>query len=283
MEAESRIAIESDADVVTARQRARELAGELELSSTDQTLLATAISEVARNITTYATRGEVTLRVVHDGNGRRASRSSPPTTARASRTSSARCRTATRPAAGLGSGCRARAGWSTSSRSRAHRSRARRCGSSNGRARPSGACVCERRRLARRPRARGGGRAAGGRGALGRPRGLVALRGRRAGRRHRRPRPRRRRRRRRRGRRGAVPPPRRRGARRRCCALPRGAALDARRGRHVAWFDLADGRPHLDRDRQRRGPPRPGRPRRAATPSTHRPCSAGSSAGRCRR
>ena len=70
MEAESRIAIESDADVVTARQRARELAGELELSSTDQTLLATAISEVARNITTYAIRGEVTLRVVHDGNGR---------------------------------------------------------------------------------------------------------------------------------------------------------------------------------------------------------------------
>ena len=61
MEAESRIAIESDADVVTARQRARELAGELELSSTDQTLLATAISEVARNITTYAIRGENAL------------------------------------------------------------------------------------------------------------------------------------------------------------------------------------------------------------------------------
>ena len=70
MEAESRIAIESDADVVTARQRARELAGELELSSTDQTLLATAISEVARNITTYATRGEVLLRIVRDGDGR---------------------------------------------------------------------------------------------------------------------------------------------------------------------------------------------------------------------
>jgi serine/threonine-protein kinase RsbT len=70
VEAEDRIAIESDADVVAARQRARELAGELELSSTDQTLLATAISEVARNITTYATRGEVTLRIVRDGNGR---------------------------------------------------------------------------------------------------------------------------------------------------------------------------------------------------------------------
>jgi serine/threonine-protein kinase RsbT len=70
VQAESRIAIESDADVVTARQRARELAGDLELSSTDQTLLATAISEVARNITRYATRGEVRLRVIRDGNGR---------------------------------------------------------------------------------------------------------------------------------------------------------------------------------------------------------------------
>jgi serine/threonine-protein kinase RsbT len=67
---ESRIAIESDADVVTARQRARELAADLELSSTDQTLLATAISEVARNITTYATRGEVLVSIVHDDNRR---------------------------------------------------------------------------------------------------------------------------------------------------------------------------------------------------------------------
>ena len=63
---EERIAIESDADVVTARQRARELAVDLELTSTDQTLLATAISEVARNITTYATRGEVLLSIVRE-------------------------------------------------------------------------------------------------------------------------------------------------------------------------------------------------------------------------
>jgi serine/threonine-protein kinase RsbT len=69
-EHESVIPIESDADVVTARQRARQMAGELELTTTDQTLLATAISEVARNITTYATRGEVLLSVVHDDNGR---------------------------------------------------------------------------------------------------------------------------------------------------------------------------------------------------------------------
>jgi serine/threonine-protein kinase RsbT len=64
------IPIESDSDVVTARQRARQMAGELELTSTDQTLLATAISEVARNITTYAKRGEVLLSVVRDDSGR---------------------------------------------------------------------------------------------------------------------------------------------------------------------------------------------------------------------
>ena len=66
-----RIAIESDADVVTARQRARALAVGLDMPSTDQTLLATAISEVARNITAYAVRGEVLLELVRDGDGRR--------------------------------------------------------------------------------------------------------------------------------------------------------------------------------------------------------------------
>ena len=47
-------------------ERARELAASLELTSTDQTLLATAISEVARNITTYAKRGEVLLSIVRE-------------------------------------------------------------------------------------------------------------------------------------------------------------------------------------------------------------------------
>jgi serine/threonine-protein kinase RsbT len=70
-EAPERIAIESDGDVVTARQRARALAIGLDMPSTDQTLLATAISEVARNITTYAERGEVLLELVRDGSGRR--------------------------------------------------------------------------------------------------------------------------------------------------------------------------------------------------------------------
>jgi serine/threonine-protein kinase RsbT len=71
VEPEERIAIESDADVVVARQRARALAAQVDLTSTDQTLLATAISELARNITAYAVRGEVLVGVVRGDNGRR--------------------------------------------------------------------------------------------------------------------------------------------------------------------------------------------------------------------
>src|ERR1700751_5108320 len=69
-EGQERISVESDPDVVTARQRARQLAISLDMPSTDQTLLATAISEVARNITAYAKRGEVSLELVRDGRGR---------------------------------------------------------------------------------------------------------------------------------------------------------------------------------------------------------------------
>ncbi|HTE61922.1 MAG TPA: anti-sigma regulatory factor [Solirubrobacteraceae bacterium] len=63
------MAIRTDADVVTARQEARTMGASLGFSSTDLTLLATAISEVARNITTYAGEGELTLRVL-DEDGR---------------------------------------------------------------------------------------------------------------------------------------------------------------------------------------------------------------------
>ena len=54
---EIRVPIERDDDVVVARSKARELAAGLGFAGTDLTLLATAISEIARNITTYATRG----------------------------------------------------------------------------------------------------------------------------------------------------------------------------------------------------------------------------------
>lgn len=58
---ETLVPIEHEGDIVTARQKGRELAAASGLSSTEQTLLATAISEVARNIVVYARRGEVVL------------------------------------------------------------------------------------------------------------------------------------------------------------------------------------------------------------------------------
>jgi serine/threonine-protein kinase RsbT len=67
---ERRITIRSDDDVVAARREARELAASLGFEPTDLTLLATAISEVARNITAYAGEGEVQLSVVRGTNGR---------------------------------------------------------------------------------------------------------------------------------------------------------------------------------------------------------------------
>jgi len=63
---ELRVAIASDSDVVAARREARALASELNFTSTDITLLATAISEIARNITTYAGEGEIVLSVVQN-------------------------------------------------------------------------------------------------------------------------------------------------------------------------------------------------------------------------
>jgi serine/threonine-protein kinase RsbT len=59
MEAEIRIPIANDSDIVVARQSGRDLATELGFSLTDTTLIATAISEVARNIRTYAGHGEI--------------------------------------------------------------------------------------------------------------------------------------------------------------------------------------------------------------------------------
>jgi serine/threonine-protein kinase RsbT len=67
---DERVVIRHDNDVVTARQTGRRLAGTLGFSSTDLTLLATAISEVARNITTYTNGGEIAISIV-DRRGRR--------------------------------------------------------------------------------------------------------------------------------------------------------------------------------------------------------------------
>jgi serine/threonine-protein kinase RsbT len=62
---EIRVAINSDQDIVSARQKGRGMANELGFSSGDATLIATAISELARNIVSYARKGEITLKVVN--------------------------------------------------------------------------------------------------------------------------------------------------------------------------------------------------------------------------
>src|SRR5690349_19369731 len=60
--AETRVPIAQGGDIITARQQGRTLAAQLGFSSADQTLIATAISEMARNILVYAKRGEIILR-----------------------------------------------------------------------------------------------------------------------------------------------------------------------------------------------------------------------------
>ena len=58
------VPIRSDADIVSARQQGRALAAAIGFTAIDATLMATAISELARNIVTYAQRGEMVMRGV---------------------------------------------------------------------------------------------------------------------------------------------------------------------------------------------------------------------------
>ena len=65
-----RIAINRDADIVAARQAGRELAAQAGFKGSDLTLIATAISEVARNIVVYAKQGEIALTLLNEGSRR---------------------------------------------------------------------------------------------------------------------------------------------------------------------------------------------------------------------
>ena len=58
---EIRVRIASDADTVTARQAGRDAALRLGFTRTDATFIATAISEIARNVTVHAGKGEITV------------------------------------------------------------------------------------------------------------------------------------------------------------------------------------------------------------------------------
>ena len=63
---EVRVAIDADEDLVSARAQARALANHLGFSRTDATLIATAISEIARNIVVHVGQGEIVLRCMND-------------------------------------------------------------------------------------------------------------------------------------------------------------------------------------------------------------------------
>lgn len=58
---EIQITIRVDTDIVAARQSGRTLATKHGFSNTDATLIATAISELSRNIIRYAIEGEIIL------------------------------------------------------------------------------------------------------------------------------------------------------------------------------------------------------------------------------
>jgi serine/threonine-protein kinase RsbT len=65
-----RIPISHESDIVAARRGSREVAASLGLSSGELAVIATAISEIARNIVVYAKRGVISLRLV-ERNGRK--------------------------------------------------------------------------------------------------------------------------------------------------------------------------------------------------------------------
>jgi len=63
---EVRVPIDSDADLVTARAEGRAMAERLGFPRPDPTLIATAISEVARNVIVHVGHGEIVLMSLED-------------------------------------------------------------------------------------------------------------------------------------------------------------------------------------------------------------------------
>jgi anti-sigma regulatory factor (Ser/Thr protein kinase) len=56
------IAVAAEPDVASVRQQARQLAAQVGFTQGDQTVIEAVISEIARNILSFAGRGEITLR-----------------------------------------------------------------------------------------------------------------------------------------------------------------------------------------------------------------------------
>lgn len=70
--AEEYVEIANEADIVQARQVARNQAQALGFGAVDQSRIATAVSELARNVVRYATdgKGSITVRSLERGDGR---------------------------------------------------------------------------------------------------------------------------------------------------------------------------------------------------------------------
>ena len=66
----SDIRITSPLDVVTAREHGRRLARVIGFSFVEQALVTSAISELTRNMLAYAEAGEISLRIVDNGEAR---------------------------------------------------------------------------------------------------------------------------------------------------------------------------------------------------------------------
>jgi len=64
------IPIRSDADILAAREKGRALAAQLGFDFTNTVLVATVISELARNIVQYAQAGEISFTEHHRGDRR---------------------------------------------------------------------------------------------------------------------------------------------------------------------------------------------------------------------
>lgn len=62
------VPIRRDRDIVTARQKSRELAARLGFTKSESVLIATIVSELARNIVLYATEGEILLAPIEEMN-----------------------------------------------------------------------------------------------------------------------------------------------------------------------------------------------------------------------
>jgi anti-sigma regulatory factor (Ser/Thr protein kinase) len=61
---EVHVAIRGDPDIVVARKKVRELAAQLSFSRTELTVIATAVSEIARNIVRFADRGDMAIQLL---------------------------------------------------------------------------------------------------------------------------------------------------------------------------------------------------------------------------